>query len=60
MKIINESDIPTPAFPSESPYYLFIHYLNYNTSCKLGGPFEKFVDWRQCAAVMPTVVVGVT
>jgi len=20
---------------------------------QLRGPFEKFVDWRQCAAVMP-------
>jgi len=20
---------------------------------QLQGPFEKFVDWRQCAAVMP-------
>jgi hypothetical protein len=24
----------------------------------LGGPFEKFVDWRQCAAVMPPSVAS--
>jgi hypothetical protein len=23
------------------------------------GPFERFVDWRQCAAVMQTEVVNV-
>jgi hypothetical protein len=25
----------------------------------IGGPFEKFVEWRQCAAVVQRVVVTV-
>jgi hypothetical protein len=27
--------------------------------CHIGGQFEKFVDWRQCAAVMQTEEVTV-
>jgi hypothetical protein len=31
--------------------YIYI-YTHTHTHTHIGGPFEKFVDWRQCAAVM--------
>jgi hypothetical protein len=35
--------------------------LSYNEKAifNIRGPFEKFVDWRQCAAVVPREVVTV-
>jgi hypothetical protein len=42
-----------------SSFYLFISLCNVICKCnnlqsdyELTGPFEKFVDWWQCAAVM--------
>jgi hypothetical protein len=33
-------------------YKKLLHYREYEFYCDIRGPFEKFVDWRQCAAVM--------
>jgi hypothetical protein len=34
-------------------------YLHLPDMMNLRGPFKKFVDWRQCAPVMPTCSGGV-
>jgi hypothetical protein len=34
-------------------------FLQYTLGLKIRGPFEKFVDWWQCAAVMQREVVTV-
>jgi hypothetical protein len=31
----------------------YLQLLRKTIFCHIGGSFEKFVDWRQCAAVMP-------
>jgi len=36
-----------------------ISYMTLNKGGKIGEPFENFVDWRQCAAVMQTEAVTV-
>jgi hypothetical protein len=34
--------------------------MNFPSDLKLGAPFEKFLDWRQCAAGIQREVVTVT
>jgi hypothetical protein len=33
--------------------------LLHSASTKIRGPFEKFVDWRQCAAVLQREALNV-
>jgi hypothetical protein len=39
--------------------HVYIPVMNVSYRLILRGPFEKFVDWRQCAAVMQREAVTV-
>jgi hypothetical protein len=34
------------------PFCSHHYFLLHSFHVRVGGPFEKFVDWRQCSAVM--------
>jgi hypothetical protein len=57
-----------PFFLFENIIIIIIITTTTTTTTAIRGPFEKFVDWRRCAAVMqreavtvmPSCMVGVT
>jgi hypothetical protein len=61
--ILRKRRIRKKSGPSETILKISIksnNQINYCPDlCKVRGPFEKFVDWRQCAAVMQREVVTV-